>query len=51
MRRYKLRQAGFKLYVGYMQSIARVGIGYGKAERLKMKVGKIGSVSFAVDRP
>ena len=41
----------FKLYVCYMQSIARVGIGYGKAERLKMKVGKIGSVSFAVDRP
>jgi len=34
-----------------MKSIAKVGIGYGKAERLKMKVGKIGSVSFAVDRP
>jgi hypothetical protein len=34
-----------------MQSIARVGIGYGKAERLKMKVGKIGSVLYAVDRP
>ena len=40
-----------KLYVCYMQSIARVGIGYGKVERLKMKVGKNGSVSYAVDRP
>ena len=40
-----------RVYVGYMQSIARVGIGYGKAERLKMKVGKNGSVSYAVDRP
>ena len=40
-----------RVYVNYMQSITRVGIGYGKAERLKMKVGKIGSVSFAVDRP
>ena len=44
-------QAICKLYVGYMKSVARVGIGYGKVERLKMKVGKIGSVSFAVDRP
>jgi len=47
----RYREAICKLYVGYMQSIARVGIGYGKVERLKMKVGKIGSVSYAVDRP
>ena len=44
-------QAICKLYVGYMKSVARVGIGYGKVERLKMKVGKNGSVSYAVDRP
>ena len=47
----RYREAIRKVYVGYMKSIAKVGIGYGKAERLKMKVGKIGSVSFAVDRP
>ena len=44
-------QGTSKVYASYMQSIAKVGIDYGKAERLKMKVGKIGSVSYAVDRP